>query len=61
MAEVLKTIVAPDKLKSVLKDYEPLKKQTIQRNGAKIRAIFDSDNLPAREQIIRKPIKSRGL
>ncbi len=61
VVEILETVVAPNKIKKVLKGYDPLKKLVIQRKGAKIRALFDRNNLPAREQVIRKTIKSKGL
>lgn len=61
VVEVLETVVAPNKIKKVLKGYDPMKKLVIQRKGAKIRAMFDRNNLPAREQVIRKTIKAKGL
>lgn len=59
--DVLETVVAPNKVKKVLKQYEPLKKMVLQGKGAKVRALFDRDNLPRREQAIRNTIKSKGL
>ena len=59
--DVLETVVAPNKVKKVLKQYDPLKKLVLQGKGAKIRALFDQDNLPRREQAIRNTIKSKGL
>lgn len=59
--EVLETVVAPNKVKKVLKQYDPLKKLVLQGKGAKIRALFDQDNLPRREQALRNAIKSKGL
>ena len=32
-----------------------------QGRGAKVRELFDQDNLPRREQVIRNRIKSNGL
>jgi hypothetical protein len=32
-----------------------------QGRGAKVRAMFDRDNLPVREQAIRNQIKSKGF
>ena len=59
--EVLETVSAPNKIKKVLRNYDPIKKLVIQGKGAKIREMFDQDNLPQREQAIRKAIKSKGL
>ncbi|NVO54910.1 hypothetical protein HW561_03795 [Rhodobacteraceae bacterium B1Z28] len=59
--DVLETVATPNKIKKVLKNYEPLKKLVIQGKGAKIREMFDRDNLPQREQVIRNKIKSKGL
>ncbi|WP_371808492.1 hypothetical protein [Ruegeria sp. HKCCA6948] len=59
--DVLETVAAPNKVKKVLKTYDPIKKLVIQGKGAKIREMFDQDNLPQREQAIRKAIKAKGL
>ncbi|WP_171174477.1 hypothetical protein [Ruegeria sp. HKCCD8929] len=59
--DVLETVAAPNKFKKVLKNYEPMKKLIFQNKGAKVRALFDQDNLPRKEQAIRNRIKSAGL
>jgi hypothetical protein len=59
--EVLEAITAPNKLKKVLKAYEPIKRIIYQGRGKKVRAFFDQDNLPRREQAIRNKIKSQGF
>ncbi|MEX0329027.1 MAG: hypothetical protein AB3N07_09915 [Ruegeria sp.] len=59
--DVLETVSAPNKIKKVLKTYDPIKKLVFQGKGRKIRDMFDRDNLPQREQAIRKAIKSKGL
>lgn len=59
--EVLETVSAPNKLKKVLKGYEPIKRMVYQGRGHKVRALFDQDNLPRREQAIRNRIKSEGF
>lgn len=59
--DVLETVSAPNKIKKVLKTYDPMKKLIFQGKGHKIRDMFDRDNLPQREQVIRKAIKSKGL
>ncbi|MDK3073021.1 hypothetical protein QO034_07860 [Sedimentitalea sp. JM2-8] len=59
--EVLHAIAAPNRIKKVLKSHEPIKRMVYQGRGAKVRALFDRDNLPRREQAIRNRIKSAGL
>jgi hypothetical protein len=61
VVELLETVVAPNRIKKVLKGYEPIRKLVIQRKGHKIREMFDRDNLPQREQAIRNKIKAKGL
>ena len=59
--DVLETVTAPNKLKKVLKTYDPIKRVIYQGRGHKVRALFDRDNLPRREQAIRNKIKSEGF
>ena len=59
--DVLETVAAPNKLKKVLKGHEPIKRMVYQGRGAKVRALFDQDDLPRREQAIRNRIKSNGF
>ena len=61
VVEVLETISAPNKLKKVLKGSEPIKRMVFQGRGQKVRALFDQDNLPRREQVIRNRIKKNGF
>ena len=58
---LLQEIAAPNWLKKVLKTYEPIKRLVYQNRGARVRALFDQDHLPRREQAIRNKIKSEGL
>ena len=58
---VLEEVIAPNPIKKVLKQYEPVKKIVYQGKGRKIRALFDRDDLPRREQVIRNTIKRAGL
>lgn len=60
VVHVLETVAAPNRIKKVLKEYEPIKRLVFQGRGAKVRALFDRDNLPRREQAIRNRIKSGG-
>ncbi|WP_170764411.1 hypothetical protein [Ruegeria lacuscaerulensis] len=59
--EVLETVATPNRVKKVLKGYDPIKKLVIQGKGHKIRDLFDRDNLPQREQAIRNTIRNNGL
>lgn len=59
--DVLETVAAPNKLKKVLKGHEPIKRMVYQGRGAKVRALFDQNNLPRREAKIRNRIKSEGF
>lgn len=56
----LEEVVKPNWLKKVLKEYEPIKKMVLQNKGQKVRDMFDRDNLPRREQMIRNRIKKAG-
>lgn len=57
----LEEVCAPNWIKKVLKSYEPIKRLVYQGKGQRVRALFDRDNLPRREQAIRNKIKSEGL
>ncbi len=59
--EVLEDIAAPNKLKKVLKQYDPFKRMIYQGRGQKVRDLFDQDNLPRKERQIRNRIKSEGF
>ena len=59
--DVLETVSAPNKVKKVLKEYDPIKRMVFQRKGHKVRAMFDRDHLPQREAMIRNKIKREKL
>ena len=59
--ETLEEVAAPNKLKKVLKGSEAIKRMVYQGRGEKVRALFDQNNLPRREQAIRNRIKSEGF
>lgn len=61
VVDVLKQVTAPNKIKKVLKGYEPMLRMIYQNRGEKVRALFDRDNLPRKEQAIRNRIKSEGF
>ncbi|MGB3243864.1 MAG: hypothetical protein WBB25_04985 [Sulfitobacter sp.] len=59
--DVLETVAAPNKLKKVLKGSEAIKRMVFQGRGKKVRALFDQENLPRKEQMIRNQIKKNGF
>tara|TARA_B110000908_G_C10263745_1_gene461575 strand:- start:625 stop:1626 length:1002 start_codon:yes stop_codon:yes gene_type:complete len=59
--ETLETVAAPNKIKKVLKGYDAIKRNVYQGRGEKVRALFDQDHMPRREQAIRNRIKSEGF
>ncbi|PJE34337.1 hypothetical protein CVM52_22775 [Pseudooceanicola lipolyticus] len=61
VVEVLEQAAAPNRIKKVLKGYEPIKRMVFQGRGRKVRALFDQDNLPRKEQAIRNRIKANGF
>jgi hypothetical protein len=61
VVEVLETVTAPNPVKKILRESEPFKRLVYQRKGHDIRAMFDRDDLPRREQVIRNTIKRAGL
>lgn len=56
----LEEITAPNRIKKVLKQYDPFKRMIFQKRGHKARALFDRENLPRREQVIRNTLKRNG-
>lgn len=58
--EVLESALAPNPIKKHVKNWEAAKKLIFQRKGETLRAMFDRDHLPAREQLIRNRIKREG-
>ncbi len=61
VVKTLETVAAPNRIKKVLKNHEPIKRLVYQGRGAKLRTLFDRDNLPRREQALRNRIKSAGF
>ena len=57
---VLEHVTAPNKIKKVLKTYDPIKRIIYQGRGTKARALFDRENLPRKDQAIRNRLKSNG-
>lgn len=61
VVDLLERIAAPNRIKKVLKQYEPIKRMIYQSKGQKARALFDRDNLPRREQGIRNRLRRNNL
>jgi hypothetical protein len=48
--KTLETAIAPNKIKKVVKAYEPIRRMVYQKRGAKVRTLFDQNNpAPQRE------------
>jgi hypothetical protein len=58
---VLEEVAAPNPMKKLLKDHEPIKRLVYQGKGAEVRAMFNRADLPRREQVIRNRIKAEKL
>lgn len=61
VVEVLEAVTEPRELRRILRDYAPVKTLVYQNKGKKARALFDRENLPHREQVIRNTLKREGL
>jgi hypothetical protein len=57
----MEAVAAPNKIKKHLKQYDAYKRMIYQGRGQKVRAMFDRDDLPRKEQQIRHQIKSAGF
>ncbi len=58
---MVEQVAAPNVVKKVLKGYDPAKRLIYQGKGAKLRAMFDRNDLPRREHVLRNAIKRAGL
>ncbi|WP_376874216.1 hypothetical protein [Albirhodobacter sp. R86504] len=58
---MMQEVVAPNPVKRVIKEYEPIKKLVLQRKGERVRALFDQNDLPKRERVLRNTIKRAGF
>ncbi len=54
-------LTAQNRLKKVLKLYDPWKRMIYQGRGQKVRGLFDREQLPRHEQAIRNRIKRENL
>jgi len=61
VVQTLEDIAAPNRIKRVLKTHEPAKRMIYQGRGQKLRALFDRNALPRREQMLRNQIKKAGF
>ncbi|HEY9037787.1 MAG TPA: hypothetical protein VIN05_02445 [Roseovarius sp.] len=61
VVDALHHVTAHNRVKKVLKEFEPIKRMVYQGRGMKVRALFDQDDLPRREQAIRNTIKRNGF
>lgn len=61
VVEVLEAVCAPNAVKKVLKGYPAIRRMVYQGQGAQVRAMFDRDDLPRKEQVIRNTIKRAGF
>ncbi|AUJ64567.1 hypothetical protein B9057_09725 [Aestuarium zhoushanense] len=61
VVQVLEEVATPNKVKKILKLYEPIKRLVYQGRGAKIRDLFDQNDLPRKERQIRNRIKANGF
>ena len=61
VVDALEEAVAPNPIKKVLKKSEAARKLIYQGKGRKLRDMFDRDDLPHREQGIRKRIKDAKM
>ncbi|RMF40416.1 MAG: hypothetical protein D6754_03230 [Alphaproteobacteria bacterium] len=57
----LESLTAPNRVKKLLKRYRPFHRLIYRGDGARIRALFDRDSLPAEERVIRRRIRAAGL
>ncbi len=58
---LLAEIAAPNRIKKVLKTYEPFRRMIYQNRGQRIRGLFDQNRLPKQEKILRNRIKREKL
>lgn len=57
----LEAVCAPNRIKKLLKDHEPIKRMVYQGQGAQVRALFDQSDLPRQDKQIRNRIRAEGF
>ena len=50
--DALRTALTAHKINKVIKTYELIRRMVYEKRGPKVRALFDQDNLPCKEQQI---------
>ncbi|MBY5988009.1 hypothetical protein [Roseovarius atlanticus] len=58
---LLEDISAPNPVKKLLKNYDAIKFMVYHGRGQKVRALFDRENMPRKEQAIRNTIRRNGF
>ena len=61
VVEVLESVARDKAIRPTLRDWEAMKTMVYQNKGRKARALFDRDQLPRREQMIRNTLRREGL
>jgi hypothetical protein len=59
--QVLEDVARTPSLRPTLRDWDAVKTLVYQNKGRKARALFDRENLPRREQMIRNTLRREGL
>ena len=59
--ETVEKVLSPNKIKKVVKAYEPFRRLVFQGKGEKVRDMFDRENLPRKEMAIRQRIKKQNM
>jgi hypothetical protein len=57
----LEAVTGPNKIKKLLKQYDPFKRMIYQGRGQKVREMFDRNDLPRHEKALRNKIKAAGF
>lgn len=58
---VLEAVARDKAIRPALRDWEAMRLMVYQNKGRKVRALFDRDRLPHREQVIRNTLKREGF
>ena len=61
VVQELEEAIAHNKIKKTIKKYDAIRKLVYQKKGQKIRTMFDQNNLPRKEQVLRNRIKREKL
>lgn len=61
VVEVLETVTAPNRIKKVLKEHQPIRRMVYHGHGERARALFDRGDLPRKERVIRNTLRRAKL